>query len=298
MNEPKNHHYVSQCHQKKHFNFDDKKIYIYDKELNNHYHKKTTKTLFSKEHGNTINSNGIIDQTTREKELQLIIENDFNKNIDVITDFLDHKNGSKNVYSSLCSMALIGILGEMRNPLFNEELLIADNRMKASVFSRKLRLEQNINLNKELVFKILENKRIDKYPNIISYVKMANKIIESMEPFDFMVYSIESDDYFLLPDNSGFQVRGQLKKHPNNVINEIIQVGIPITDKIFILATSKSIGSNNNGIQFINDDNSKMVYEINKDLFSFARKGVACKSEAFLKKTVVKILNSNDLIAL
>lgn len=83
------------------------------------------------------------------------------------------------------------------------------------------------------------------------------------------------------------QRRGQLKNYPNQLVKEIIQVGILVTDKIFILGTPK-ITTDLHGIHYIRDDNSGMVFDINKNLFDFAKRAVACRDEAFLRRTIGK----------
>lgn len=142
---------------------------------------------------------------------------------------------------------------------------------------------------KEKVKDHLRNKQVTPYKNILSYVQTALRILEKLEPLDFFIVAIESKDLFILPDTSSFQLRGQLRKYPNPYINEIIQVGIPITQKIYILATPQILKSEMHGILYEREDNSDLVFQINKDLFSFSRKAIACSNEKYLKKFIDKI---------
>jgi len=142
---------------------------------------------------------------------------------------------------------------------------------------------------KEKVKDHLRNKQVTPYNNILSYVQAALRILEKLEPLDFFIVAIESNDLFILPDTSSFQLRGQLRKYPNPYINEIIQVGIPITKKLYILATPQILKSEMHGILYEKEDNSDLVFQINKDLFSFSRKAIACSSEKYLKKFIDNI---------
>ena len=74
---------------------------------------------------------------------------------------------------------------------------------------------------------------------------------------------------------------------PNSFIKEIVELGIPLTDKIFLSARSSKLGVNQNGIQYIeNHEHEEMVSVINRALFDFAKKAVACKDKAFLEEFV------------
>jgi hypothetical protein len=77
----------------------------------------------------------------------------------------------------------------------------------------------------------LRTKQKTPYSNQLNYISIALEILEKMEPLYFMIYSIESNDHFILPDNSCFQIRGQLKNYPNNLINEITSWRYDINDE-------------------------------------------------------------------
>lgn len=282
MSSPKNHHYVSQCHQKEFFNDEVGLIYLYDKELDNYYYKSSTKRLFSKDHLNTKERNGELDQVTLEKELKILTEDNFIKNVSKVKQFLNDQNELQQTYEALFCLTILGILGEFRHPQFKESLDETMLKFESDYFLRIY------NFDKEKVKKYLKNKQKTSHSNILSYISIAFQILEKMEPLDFMIYSIKSNDHFLLPDTSCFQLRGQLKNYPNPFVQEIIQVGIPLTDKLFILATPQSLKTELHGIQFINDDDSNLVYKINKDLYMFAKKAVACKDEDYLKNIIEK----------
>ena len=186
-------------------------------------------------------------------------------------------------YESMCWLTMLGILGEIRHPYFKKELDNVLLHFKSDLFTRFY------HCSKEKVIDILKNKQKIPYSNLVSYIETALRILEKLEPLDFSIVSIESNDHFLLPDTSCFQLRGQLRNYPNPFINEIIQVGIPLTDKLYILATPQSLKSEMHGIQYERFDNSDLVFEINKDLYFFSRKAVACSDENYLRQLVNKI---------
>lgn len=104
---------------------------------------------------------------------------------------------------------------------------------------------------------------------------------------EYEFYVIEADAYFILPDTSCVPNPGQLQPYTNQFIREIIQIGIPLTDKIFLLANSSKLGINRKGIQYIrNAGDVEMVMKFNRSLFRFARKGVACKCKKYLQSFI------------
>lgn len=282
MSVPKNHHYVSQCHQREFFNTETGRIYLYDKKRDNFYNKQSTKRLFSEDYLNTKTTNGRIDHRTLEYELKALFEDDFAVHVKKVKSFIQSKEDMQGGYEALCWLMLLGILGELRHPDFKYSLDKAMTALELDVLSVAT------GLTKEEIAEYIIKKRKTPYGNELSYITTALRILERMEPLDFVIYSIESNDHFLLPDTSSIQRRGQLKNYPNQLVKEIIQVGIPVTDKIFILGTPKILQTDLHGIHYIRDDNSGMVFDINKNLFDFAKKAVACRDEAFLRRTIGK----------
>jgi hypothetical protein len=280
MSTPINHHYVSQCHQREFFNEAAGYIYVYDKELKNFYRKKTTKTLFSGDHINSKQGSDYVDHTTLETELKLLFEDDFKVRIDQLKAFIIEPKNLQEMYEILGWFTLMGILGQIRHPKFKTQLTELLRNMGTDV------LNISTGISKGIISKFLKDQLKTPYDNNLSYIDTALRILERMEPMEYVIYSIECDTHFILPDTSCFQVRGQLKPYPNQLINEIIQVGIPLTDKIFVLASSSALGTNENGIQSILEEDAHMAMNINLDLFHFAYKSIACKDEQYLKQVV------------
>lgn len=283
MSIPVNHHYVSQCQQEKFFNTLTGLIYVYDKELDNPYSKKSAKHLFSEDHANTREKNGIVDQTTLEWELKILIEDEYSKHVRQVEKFVTSQEEKDKTYESLCWLTMLGILGEIRHPYYKKEIDDIVFKMESDIISRYY------NFTEEQILKALKEKQKTPYSNLLSYMDFALKRLEKLEPLDFFIVSIECNDHFILPDTSCFQLRGQLRHYPNPYIQEVIQVGVPLTDKLYILATPQSLDSGMHGIKYERNDNSELVYEINKDLYLFSRKAIACSNEQYLKSFIDKV---------
>lgn len=77
-------------------------------------------------------------------------------------------------------------------------------------------------------------------------------------------------------------------------IGEIIQLGIPITDKIFVLATSKKVNKEQTQIVTFDEDDCEEVLRINADLANFAYKSIACSDMVFLEKQFPELKKENE----
>ncbi|AFL79724.1 hypothetical protein Aeqsu_0200 [Aequorivita sublithincola DSM 14238] len=69
MSIPRNHHFVSQVHINNFFNSEKGKFFIYDKLLDNHYFKTTSKSVCSEIDLNSKYDNGNLDYISLEKDL-------------------------------------------------------------------------------------------------------------------------------------------------------------------------------------------------------------------------------------
>jgi hypothetical protein len=283
MSVPKNHHYVSKCQQKEFFNNAVGKIFVYDKLTKRHYSKTTTKSLFSADFINSVEIDGKVDHEQLERELKFLIEDHYPRHLMVVRDFINDLQEMDRAYESLMWLMILGVLGEFRNPAFKELFENFTKEIETDLLSRQS------GYPREKIQEFLKNKQKTKFSNVIGYFDTAFRILGRMEPFDFAIFSIQSSDHFILPDTSGFQIRGQLHNYPNKLIREITQIGLPISDKLFILGTSKHLPNTANGITFIKEDNSEIVFEINKDLFDFSYKTVACSDAVFLKAFIDRI---------
>jgi hypothetical protein len=279
MSTPVNHHYVSQCQSRQFFNDLEKKIYMYDKQLDNFYPKPTTRSLFSEDYANSKVINGKIDHLQMETELKVLIEDDYPKHLKVVEEFLSDlsdlsHNRIEKVYWSMNFLALIGIIGEYRNPIYKAAIDRTMNKVEEDMFNV---LKHNLGVELPRPVK----KPLTNYENRAGYMDIAFKILERMDPITFSIYFIRSPiHHFLLPDTSCYQLRSK------GDIGELMQLGIPVSDKIFLLGTSGRIEREQTQIMFIDDHNYDEVLDINRSLANFAYKGVACSDMQYLKQTI------------
>ncbi|MEO7046294.1 MAG: DUF4238 domain-containing protein [Ferruginibacter sp.] len=283
MSIPKNHHYVSQCHLREFFNSAEGKIFIYDKEIDNHYYKTTTKTLFSEQFLNSKEINGEIDHQKLELELKVLIEDEFGNHVERVKSFINNPVDQNRTNESLIWLSMIGVIGELRHPVFKKSLDSIEE-----IITTDLRNDISGDAS-HLIKRLFPGNQRTKYSNILEYINSACRVLEQMEPLVFGIYFIESDEYFILPDTSGYQIRGQFYPVLIRYINQIIQVGFPLSPKIFILASSRKSGNLPSGICTIKNGNSDIVYNINKDLLGFAYKAVVCSDKDYLRRFIDKV---------
>lgn len=262
MQERINHHFVSQCHLKEFFNNEEGQIYLYDKQLNNHYLNSGTKRIFSEKDLNTKLIGDRVDRHTMEIELQVLFEDDFAKHLASVKQFHQDHQAIEKAYWEMNHLALMALVGEYRNPAYKSGVDQALDSLKSQIFGS---VEPDPKL---------------KYQNTKGYIDVANILLKDMDPITFAIVAIQSDDHFILPDTSGFLVR----EHRD--IGHVIQFGLPLTDKLFLLGRSVRMGHYPTTLVSINDNGNELVFKINSDLVNYAYKTVACKDKTFLQKTI------------
>lgn len=270
MSTPINHHYVSQCQLKQFFNASTREIYIYDKLRDNYYSKKTTKTLFSEDYSNSKIVNGRINHTDLELQLKVLFEDDFAKHLKIAQNFIHDQSNIEEAYWSFNNLILIGILGEIRHPMYKKSLDVTMIKFEQDVFDR---------LNKPFQQKVKSDPLI-KYENPPEYLSVAMKILSGMDPITFSLYVIDSNDHFLLPDASSFHIREY------GEIGERMHIVVPISDKLLILGSSKKVENAKTQIITFHDDGNSDIFKINAQLANFAYKAVACSDKQFLEATI------------
>ena len=279
MSVPFNHHYVSQCQIHNFFNSEGL-ISLYDKSLNNFYNKKSSKGIFSEKFSNSIYREGLVDHRFLEEDLK-IFEDEFPSAVAEIKVSVRNKFFSHKGQDALNLVAFFGIIGEMRNPFRKKSHDYLLNNLFTGLS------ESFDNEYKKSFDRINEYKKHVTYSNRLTYSDLAFRTYELMGGFDFQIWLLESSDCFLLPDTTGTQVRGNLGNIPNPLINQITQVGIPITDKIFIHVISKKLNKGS-FLKRIKKDNDTSVEQINLHIFQYAYRTVATSNMEYLKKTVSK----------
>ena len=283
MSTPINHHYVSQCHIRNFFNKVDKRIYCYDKQINNHYSKDSSKTLFSEDFSNSKIVGNQIDHKSLEDELNLHFENDFENHVSNIVELANNPDSNdESKLESLYYIACYALISDVRFPMNKTcidetvDLMFIDIAKKV----RALGDEKQAELIEASLFK---DKKV-KHSNILHYNEAAARRLERMGDLDFKIFKISSSDLFILPDTGCIQTRGKINNYINPYIQEIAILGIPITDKVFVFACSKKVGDTSSGITTINNDNSEIVNNINDQLFDTAFKTVATSDKNQLKR--------------
>jgi hypothetical protein len=265
MQEHVNHHYVSECHLKEFFNSEEGQIYLFDKQLNNFYQKPGTKKIFSEKDLNTKLLGDKVDRQSMEIELQVLFEDDFAKHLAAVMQFHVDHNAIEKVYEDMNYLALMALVGEYRNPAY------------------KSRLDQAMDSPKIHVTGANEPDPKLKYQNTKGYLDVAHILLKDMDPITFAIVSINSNDHFIVPDTSGFLARQNLD------IGHVMQFGLPISDKLFLLGRSTRMGKYPTTSVTIDHEESEIVFRINSDLVNYAYKTVACKDKVFLKKTINKM---------
>jgi hypothetical protein len=269
---PTNHHYVSQCHLKEFFDSDSKRIYLYDKIEKNYYNRQGIKRIFSLDNLNNRVIGDVVDRISMEMELRFMFEENFTKHLAFIKKLLVDLSVVEEAYEHLNFIALMALVGEYRNPNYKEGLDIA---LKSLATEVKIR---GVNIPDEYPLPDIP------YRNIKGYLHVGNLLLTEMDPINFSIVVIESNDHFILPDTSGFLVREFLE------YGKVTQFGIPVSSKIFILGKSAKIKAPPSRIITIQDDDDELVFKINTDLVNFAYKTVACQNKAYLENTVSKMM--------
>jgi hypothetical protein len=292
MSLPKNHHYVSQCHIRNFFNSVQNKIYCYDKELDNHYSKQSSKKLFSEDYSNTRLINGELDHQTLEDELNLNFEQDFDKHVCNILELtLDALKNDDKKLESLYYVICYALVSDVRLPANKRKADDAINSAFRDIV--KIAKDWGDEASAASIEKSLDKNRKTKYSNLVSYTEVAEKRLGKMGDLNFLLIKINSQDIFILPDSGSFHARAKINKYFNPDVREVAMVGIPLTEKLFVFGFSKKLLGSESGIVYINDTNSSVVHEINTDLFNNAIKTVASGDEGKLREIIDRIKAAN-----
>ncbi|OON67912.1 DUF4238 domain-containing protein [Hymenobacter sp. CRA2] len=285
MSTPLNHHYVSQCQIRNFFNQSEKKIYLYDKIRNNFFNKTTTKSVFSERELNTVYENGQLNHDIIEKDLKDYFEDSFVKNTKIILDYAETQIAVKDeLINALIDITKLGIIGDMRNP-------VSKRQLDDAIYKPFEELRQYAAPNlKEQIDQALEDRKKTKYSNKLQYSKIAEDVIEKMFPLVSVIFYITTeDDYFVLSDCSSIVSRAKINKYFNPDIQEIANVGTPLTSKLLVQTMSSKLGRKEGGIYYLGDNHKSMINDINMMTLASSKKMVACESEAYLKSFIERV---------
>lgn len=281
MSIPRNHHFVSEVHQKKFFNYQSNRIYVYDKQRKNLYSKKTTKTLFSERDSNTSFNDGTKDFTKLEGDLNINFEQELSNNIQIVEDFIKNREMNESINDALFNIARFGVIGEFRTPRNKKGM---DDALWEG-FS-KIMVQSTPELKKGLEEVFAFRKEV-KYSNVLTYSETANSILELMGGLIFKIIIPENnDDYFVLPDCSSIRVRDKINDYFNPDIKEIAYIGVPVTSKMFIHFFSEKLFKENMPISEIIYEESQVIRKINIECMYFSQGKIACESEEYLEQFI------------
>ncbi len=286
MSTPRNHHHVSVCQIQNFWNEDEDNIWLYDKELNNFYYKKTLKSVFSERDSNSRMDDEVVDHITLEHELRDFFETPFTpsyKRLESLVFGIAKEN--KELRSDLMTLARYGIAGLLRPPSKKKE---TDDALK-NIFFKELydlstdELKEQFDELKKTVF-------ASKYSNTLNYTDFVDTVLEKMGDLFFEVYIIQSDNhFFLLPDKPSFGAREKINEYFNPDIKEYAKIGVPLSSKIFLHAESKKLRNEKDKVFFITESNIDFLNQLNSNLIDLADKAVACESEVYLRDFIQNI---------
>ena len=276
MSIPRNHHFVSQIHIKNFFNEELNEIFIYDKVLDNHYSKKTSKSLFSEKDLNTKVKDGKKDFESLERDLNIYFEKDFKANSEIIQDFISDLEYSEKVNNALYYFAKYGAIGEIRNPRHKPTFEDAISK----VFDELL---TNCTPELENQFEdAFAYKKDTNYINSVQYSKFANEIVELMGDIIFRIETPKDEnDFFLLPDFCAANVREKINEYFNPDVKEIAYIGLPLTSKIYIHFYSSKMKNIKIKSDIVLIDSEK-VFNLNKINLEYCESKVACENKNYL----------------
>jgi|GEM_PF-1093928 hypothetical protein len=279
MNEPINHHYVSQCQSKYFFNRTRGRIFVLDKATNKISDKQTTKTLFSEDDSNTrTNDDLTLNRKQLEDDLKTNFEDHYERHYKVIQDSISNPdNPPIKLKESLIALTKFAIIGELRHPMNKRG---NDDAISKALFERVLP-QAAPHLKQELL-DLKHRLSKTKYSNSIIYSQIADESFRLMGDIKSLIHMIDCNKFFFLPDTSAIRRREKINTYFNPDIKEIAMVGIPLSSKVFLHSQSIKLGHVNDAVVRINEGFPGGVERINYGLYDNSYKQVACEDYDYL----------------
>jgi len=292
MSIPRNHHYVSQVHLKQFFNEQENLIYVYDKQRENYFSKKTTKSLFSEKDLNTRYIDENKDFESLENDLNNFFEKDFNENLNIVNKLVESSDMTQKANNALYYFAKYGVVGDLRTPRHKKAM---DDTIWESM--SKLIPMCTPELKEELEEMFAYRKEV-KYSNVLEYSEISEKILKLMGGLIFKIIIPKNEsDFFVVPDCSSITMRDKINEYFNPDIKEIAYIGIPISSKMYIHFFSEKLFKDNKPISDVVYEDTCVIDKINKASFDVCQSKIACENELYLKKFIrkIKIVTQNQL---
>jgi hypothetical protein len=290
MSIPKNHHHVSQCHIRYFKNNETGKYCLYNKELDIFEKPKPSEeSIFSEDYGNTRFKDGELDHKGLEDELNIRFETDFVQHADKIIEAVSNSTYEiDSLKASLQYLLLYAVISDMRHPSFKKG---ADDRVN-DLMSKALNHIFYLETGEKSDFKISDfEKSKTKYSNLLDYNDIAEERLQSMGNLSIDVVVAGANDEFILPDTGCYLKRARINNYINKDIQEIAVIGLPLTYKIFILATSVKLEGVKEGVFVVKNIPSLLVEDANRELYINGIKKVLARNKNVLEFIVEKYKN-------
>ncbi len=291
MSIPKNHHHVSQCHIRYFKNNETGKYYLYNKELDIFEKPKPSEeSIFSEDYGNTRFKEGELDHKGLEDELNIKFETDFVQHADKVIEAVSNSTYEiDSLKASLQYLLRYAVISEMRHPSFKKG---ADDRVN-DLMSKTLNHIFYLETGEKSDFKISDfEKSKTKYSNLLDYNDIAEERLQSMGNLSIDVVVAGDNDEFILPDTGCYLKRARINNYINKNIQEIAVIGLPLTYKIFILATSVKLEGVKEGVFVVKNIPSLLVEDANRELYINGIKKVLARNKNVLEFIVEKYKSS------
>jgi hypothetical protein len=273
MSNARNHHYVSQVVIKKFLSKETNTYFLYDKNKNRSFNKRSPKSIFSLKDLNTlINKHGFIDYNSVEEELSKKFENQYNSNYQNVVNAIETRNMSG--ISKKVELLLMGAL-------------ISNFKTPAGKCSKDLMLNNVLSVlgfNK-LGTKYIRFSRLSEYQN--SYFKLAKDMFDLMGEIVISIYIAPTDCYFFLSDTYSANLR--IEEVDTIVDNDIEYVQrlnpvsiamFPINSRYLIVCQSKR----SSPIQESNiySADAEMVKGFNRIFLNHSETTILCENKEYL----------------
>jgi Protein of unknown function (DUF4238) len=291
MSIPKNHHHVSQCHIRYFKNNETGKYYLYNKELGFFEKPKPSEeSIFSEDYANTRFKDGELDHKGLEDELNTIFETDFVKHADKIIEAVSNSTYEiDSLKTSLQYLLRYAVISDMRHPSFKKD---ADDRVN-DLMSKAFNHISYLETGEKSDLKISDfEKPKTKYSNLLDYNDIAEERLQSMGNLSIDVVVAGDNDEFILPDTGGYLKRARINNYINKDIKEIAVIGLPLTNKIFILARSVKLKGIKEGVFVVKNIPSLLVEDANRELYISGIKKVLARNKSVLEFIVEKHKNN------
>ena len=109
-----------------------------------------------------------------------------------------------------------------------------------------------------------------------------------MGDINFILFVINCGEFFILPDRPSFTQRERLNNHYNPDAKEIAIVEVPLSSKLYLHCESVKFRRFNSKIVELTEKDKSIIDEINRSLYSNAKKFVACENKQYLTSLIKK----------